>query len=161
MIPPDVYAAAVRPLKVLREYARWVVFDAHIETLEMWTTVNAILWGAWLFNPWMNVFTITSIYATMALVPEPVWGLTAVVGGCLQLAGRIQGRPLLIRYGARTLAALWMFGGAAIAVSNWRFASLITYPMMAAASLFVSFRAGTPYTSDIPVRWGAKHGDGS
>ena len=103
-----------------------------------------MLWGLWLLNPWMNVFSATSIYATMAWVPEWLWGVVAILAGCLQVAGRFYGRPSLIRGGARILAGLWMFGAAAIAVSNWRFASIITYPMMAAASVFVSYRAAYP-----------------
>lgn len=149
-----------RQWRSFADLLRWVAFEAHIETLELWTTVNAFIWGAWLINPWMDVFNIASIYATMARIPEVVWGLTAVTAACVQLWGRLNGHPRMIRYGARTIAALWMFGAAAIAWQNWRWASIITYPMMAAASLFVSFRA-VSYQRGDPVREGwAPEGDG-
>jgi hypothetical protein len=128
-------------LNGLLDLLHWIVIEAHIETLELWTSVNAIMWGAWLLNPWMTVFNEHNIYATMALVPEWTWGALAMIAGGLQIAGRLYGHPRTIRIGARTLAALWMFGAAAIAVQNWRWASIITYPMMAAASMLVSYRA--------------------
>lgn len=144
-----------RPLRALADLFRWVVFDAHIEMLEMWTSINGIIWGAWLLNPWMNVFTQTNIYSTMAKVPEWMWGAVALLAGCMQIQGRLMGQPRLIQYGARTLAGLWMFGAAALAVSNWRFASIITYPMMACASLLVSHRAAVDRSANAPRRiWG-------
>jgi hypothetical protein len=36
-----------------------------------------------------------------------------------------------------------MFGAAAIAMQNWRWLSIITYPMLALASLLVSYRAAS------------------
>jgi hypothetical protein len=140
-------------LQAFLNLVRWVVYEAHIETLELWTSVNAIIWGAWLFNPWMTVFNEHNIYATMALIPEWTWGAVAILAGCLQIAGRLYGHPSTIRIGARTLAALWMFGAAAIAVQNWRWASIITYPMMAAASLLVSYRAASYAKRAAPRPW--------
>jgi hypothetical protein len=126
------------------DLCRWVVHEAHIETLELWTTMNAILWGAWLANPYTDIFAPNrNIFSTMSVLPEWVWGSVAIAGGALQIAGRLKGHPHLIRWGARMLAALWMFGAAAIAMQNWRWLSIITYPMLALASLLVSYRAAS------------------
>ena len=123
------------------EFIRFVVFFADVTALELWTGFNAFIWGAWLINPFVDVFTVGSLYTTMARIPEVVWGFVAMTAASAQIVGRLNGHPIMIRYAARTIAGLWMFGAATIAWQNWRWASIITYPMMAAASLFVSFRA--------------------
>lgn len=136
-----------RPWHALKDLTDWILYDAHIEPLELWTMANAFLWGAWLVNPLMHLFASEPVtYGTMQYVNESVWGIVAIVGALVQLAGRLYGRPRLIRVGARTLAALWMFGAVALAWQNWRQASIITYPMLSLASLLVSFRA-LPYSS--------------
>ncbi len=130
-----------RTYQARKDLVEWVLFEAHVEPLELWTTVNAFLWGAWLVNPFMDVFASSVHYDTMQYLTENLWGCIAILGATMQLAGRLYGRPLFIRYGARTLAALWMFGAVALAVANWRMASIITYPLLSAASLLVSYRS--------------------
>ena len=144
---------APRPVRACVDLVQWAVYEAHIETLELWTSINAIIWGVWLLNPWMDVFAVTNIYATMSRVPEWMWGAAALIAGWAQIQGRLMGHPRMIQFGARTLACLWMFGAAAIAVSNWRLASIITYPMMAAASLLVSYRSSGYPKRPVTVPW--------
>ena len=140
MTLPLLYAAVQRTYHALHDLIHWVVFEAHIEPLELWTTLNALTWGLWLMNPWMDVFS-TVYYMGMSRMPEGAWGAIAVTGAVVQLAGRLTGHPRLIRSGARVLAMLWMFGAVALAMQNWRFATIVMYPAIACASLLVSYRA--------------------
>ena len=126
--------------RAFRGHVAFCLYEAPAEPIELWTAINAFIWGAWLANPWMDVFT-GSYYLGMARLPESVWGTFAMCAAVAQLAGRLTGRAWLIRIGAKGIAALWMFGAGALAMQNWRFAANITYPMMAALSVFVSYRA--------------------
>lgn len=129
------------PPKQFRRLVAWLAFDAQIELLETWTAVNAILWGLWVANPFADLFATAPGFLTMAEVPEWLWGCTVLSAGALQLLGRLHDRPLWRRIGARTLACCWMFAAGALAWQNWRWLSSVTYPMLAMASLLVSYRA--------------------
>lgn len=125
------------------DYVAYCLDEAPVETLELWTSINALLWGAWLANPLMNVFTVVFYGGMLKVAPESAWGLFAMTAASVQLWGRLTGHPRAIRWGGTALAALWMFAAGAIAYQNWRLASIVTYPMMGAASLFVSYRAAS------------------
>lgn len=144
----------------VKDLVGYVVYEAPIEGLELWTTLNALLWGAWLLVPWFDVFG-SGFYGWMATVMhESLWGAIACTAATIQLMGRITGRLVLIRIGARTLAGLWMFAGTFIAMGDWRLASIVTYSMMSAASMLVSYRAQLIAVRLRPVE-AHSHGDGS
>ena len=126
--------------RAFADFTAFVVFEAHVEPVEWYTAVNAFLWGAWLANPWMDVFG-HGYYMGMQRVPESVWGGVAMIAAAVQILGRLTGCPRVIRVGAIALVGLWLFGAGALAIQNWRFASLVTYPMMALASVLVAYRA--------------------
>jgi mannose/fructose/N-acetylgalactosamine-specific phosphotransferase system component IIC len=55
-----------------------VVHEANPEGLQLWTAVNAFLWGAWLLVPWFDVFSMGGYGSMAAVLPEGIWGLIAV-----------------------------------------------------------------------------------
>ena len=140
--------------RAFADFTAFVVFEAHVEPVELWTAGNAFVWGIWLANPLFVVFQ-KGFYLGMAqLAPESAWGLFAATAAVVQIYGRLTGRPSLITLGGQGIAALWIFAAGALAVQNWHFATTVMYPMIAILSLFVSWRAAV-YPYRVP---GAVHG---
>lgn len=124
-----------------RDFCGWVIYEAHIEALELFTAINGFVWGVWIANPLVNIFATVPGFATMALVPQAVWGLFGIVASLTLLLGRLRGRPHWQRAGARALACLWMFVVGCLAYQNWRWPATVMYLMLAAGALLVSYRA--------------------
>lgn len=136
--------AAQRTGTGLRSLFEWVAFDARVEVIEWWSATNALVWGLWIFNPYVDVFSTVPGFATMAIIPEWVWGLYAIVASSVQLYGRRKHDLRLERYGSRGLVVLWLFVAGCLIYQNWRWPATVLYPMLALASFLVSYRASGP-----------------
>lgn len=42
------------------DFVSYVLTESDCTALELWTSFNAVLWGLWLVNPWMDMFMTAS-----------------------------------------------------------------------------------------------------
>lgn len=71
-------------------------------------SMYAILWGAWVSNPFWDTFGKSKIYANLAYIfPEWVWGGMALFIGVMSVFCVLKGRLRCLRCLSKAGALLW------------------------------------------------------
>jgi hypothetical protein len=89
---------------------------ALIVILGVYTTV----WGAWVGNPFWEVFTRAPLYSQMAHFPEWAWGLFAFISGIGILLGVKDGTNKSLKYGAAVGYFHWLVVSGMYFLGDWQ-----------------------------------------
>lgn len=70
--------------------------------------VYTVIWGAWLANPWTNVFTHAALYSVLgSLAPELFWGCLAISCGLITIHGAMTRRYRPLMWGSSISGWHW------------------------------------------------------
>lgn len=123
----------------LTKRARYTLYVLDALPIDLFCTVAALLWGAWLCLP-LDTFRSNTSYAAMAAIaPEWAWGSTLVTVALLHVVGIFGELRGVRRTTSTALALLWQTIAVSFALANPR-GTYILYPLLAAASLWVAVR---------------------
>jgi hypothetical protein len=102
--------------------------------LEISLAFMSLVWGAWLLLPF-DVFTSSSSFTNMGVLPEWVWGITMTSLALCNLYTLWGNTSEYIR--ARLLqlsSSIWIFISAGMFLSNWKSTGPIVYLSLALIS---------------------------
>lgn len=107
------------------------------------------LWGAWLFNPWINTFDAGRGYDVMRnICPyEWIWGAIIMIVGLKMRWGYYKGAKQR-RDSLFGLLIVWTFIAVMIVSANWTSTGTVVYPMIVYTTLRCYFIADQQYKSE-------------
>lgn len=92
----------------------------------------SVLWGAWVANPFWEVFDRAQLFDFMVVImPEWLWGTIAIVVGLFMIYGVIKHSYRSLISGALSGFYFWLFGAINFFVGDWQNTGGVTLLMIA------------------------------
>lgn len=95
------------------------------------------VWGLWIWFPMWSVFASAQLYSWMAILPEWVWGLQAMIIGAVMIYGVLKRSFSGLLRGARLGFYHWLVIGIMYFGGDWQNTGWIVSIMLAAYCSFI------------------------
>lgn len=100
--------------------------------------VYTVLWGIWVASPFWDAFERAEAFSIMAHVaPEHVWGVVALIVGCIMIRGVMKRSYRALTIGALAGFFQWITVCGFFFFGDWQNTGGITYLMIAAYCGFI------------------------
>jgi len=99
--------------------------------------VFTILWGAWVFIPFWDVFTRAPAFQYFLILPEYFWGGVAIAAGSAMMYGVLKSSYRSLSIGAMTGFLHWLVICVFFFAGDWQNVGGVTYMMIAVYCAFI------------------------
>lgn len=132
-------SAMLKLLKKAKCITLQLLWNAHIEVVDLFLAWVMFAWGLWVMLPF-NTFRIESFREFAAYFPEPVWGVVYMLAGLAGIIGVLTYNYSIRRIHSVVAIFLWLFICVAFVSSNPATTGVVTYGSFALAQMWLFVR---------------------